>query len=72
MSNPRFRRTFATEKEAFDVGHPMFNAQQENCGNNSAFSRERPFDDLPSRVTRVLTTGRLQWHREETVERDIV
>jgi hypothetical protein len=26
MSNPRFRRTFATEKEAFDVWHAMFNA----------------------------------------------
>jgi len=58
MSNPRFRRTLATEKKAFDAWHPM------SVG-------ERPFDDLPSRVKRVLTTGRLQWRREETVERDI-
>ena len=33
--------------------------------------REQPFDDLPFRVTRVLTTGRLQWHSEEAVEHDI-
>jgi len=29
MSNPRFRRTLATKKEAFDVWHSMFNAQSE-------------------------------------------
>jgi hypothetical protein len=29
MSNPRFRLTLATEKKAFDVWHPMFNARTE-------------------------------------------
>jgi hypothetical protein len=43
---------------------------QENCGNKSCCFANS-FDDLLSRVKRVLTTGRLQWHREETVERDI-
>jgi hypothetical protein len=45
--------------------------RQENYENNSVLPSQTTFDDFLFRVTRALTTGRLQWHGEETVEHDI-
>ena len=33
-SEPTFKRTLATEKEAFDVWHRISVRRQENCGSN--------------------------------------